>query len=223
VITKIRNAKNLVIAGRFGEFFFELCKIVPFGAVVYVNFYFIQWAHKPTKIRARPLPGDCRLITRPYSEALLEKIRADIPHNLETVLYRAQDKEAETRVICIEKDETIIAVMFVMYDRCVISPSGRKLEFEDERVITCFNVYIKPEFRLKGLFQHLYREVLDLAISHGDCQVFGEIHFLNKSSILSHYRLGFRVFENVHYIQLFRRKFFFEGKKRFWCVENYEP
>lgn len=216
---RIKTAAELLKKRRYNEFFFELCKVIPFNLIVYSNFYFVKCDTLADKIKIKPLDKKYKIFIEDFNYDLLERIKKELPHNLETVYYRLEKKEDKTKIIIIEHNDRIVAIMFFLYDSSVPSPSGYFLGFNKEKVLTCYDVYIDHKYRFKGLHLHLFSSAFEISKAFGNPGLYGEIHFLNKNSILSHHRLGFYVYKNIHYIQILGKKYFFEGSKKFWCVK----
>ncbi len=215
---KIKNTFSLLVRRKYQELFYVVAQNIPFQVLSYTNFYFIKCDKLDVSYMKRALNTEYKIYLDKFTPKLLDRIREELPQDLSTVNYRIIGREDKTNVIFIEHKGRIVANMFLLLDNCVPSPSNINLYFADQKVVTCYGVYLESKYRLQGLHVHLLKKAHEFSATHSDSSLYGEIHFLNKNSILSHYKVGFNVYRNVHLFIFFGRKFFIDGKHKFWCV-----
>jgi len=214
LIHKLKKGCDLLRNKKYKVLLFEVHQYIPRNIFRYNHFYFVRCEKFSGLKSIRPLNDKYNLSVHDLSYDLLERIKVELPYNMDTVYYRVRNREEKTKVITIVLAEKIIGVQFVLFDTQVPSPSGYDLHME-RPVVTCHGMYVHPDYRNKGLHIHTLVTSFDLSRQFGTPGLFSEIHFLNRNSILSHKRIGFDVYKNVHYIQILGKKVFFEGKKKF--------
>lgn len=212
IIGKINKALKLLVHGEYRLLLFRLLSFIPPHLFCYDNFFFVYCESNSVQKLIRPLPPKYSIIIHDFNYNLLERIKQQLPHNLDTVYYRLPQHEEKTKVITIEYKNTIIALQFILFDAKVPSPSHYNLKI-DKNVVTGYGIFIHPDHRNKGLFYHLFNSAFDLSTRFGSPGIYAEIHSLNRISILAHKRMGFKLYKNIHYIELFRKRIFFESSK----------
>ena len=88
------------------------------------------------------------------------------------------------------------------------------------RATWVFRTYIHPDYRLKGYHIYLMQKAFELSKQNGPAGLFGDIHYLNENRIKSHARLGFRPFKDIHCFRVFKKRFYIESQKSFWCARK---
>ncbi len=192
---------------------FEMTKRVPGSLFLYNKFYIVH-CDRPRNLGVmRRLGSDYIMRTEEFSYELLDRIQKELPQNLETVYYRARGRERKTKSLYIEYCNKIIADCFILIDNEIPSPSGYVLNMKQKKVTSCYGIFVEPRHRMRGLFLNLIKAAYDLSVENDAPGLYGEIHFLNRLSLLSHIRAGFKVYRHVNYIRIRNRVFFFESKK----------
>jgi predicted ATP-grasp superfamily ATP-dependent carboligase len=215
---KIKRIVSLLVKHKYQELFYVIAQKVPFQFLGYTNFYFIKCDKLNAGHMKRALHTEYKIYLEKFTPQLLDRVERELPQDLSTVHYRIIGREDRTNVIVIEHKGKIVANMFLLLDNYVPSPSNINLHFADRKVVTCYGVYLQSKYRLQGLHVHLLKKAYEFSATHSDSSLYGEVHFMNKNSILSHYKIGFNVYRNVHMFIFFGKKFSINGKNKFWCV-----
>jgi GNAT superfamily N-acetyltransferase len=149
-------------------------------------------------------------VVEDFSADLLDRIRAELPQDLDPVEYRARRSDSKNVAVYVEHRGRIVASSFAMFDRRIISPSGYELEM-DRVAPFVYGAFISPPYRLKGLHLHMLAGAYGLSEELGSPELFGEVQYMNTRSLRSYRKAGFDVYRSVRYVQLLGRKFFFES------------
>lgn len=219
---KTIKAFNLLKGKKYHEFFFNLLEKIPYSVFRYNSFYLLYCRELKNQKLIRPLGQNYRVVVEPFNYPLLERLKRELPQDLETVYYRARGREAATHAIYVEYVNQIVSSSFAQHHRTIISPSGYELSL-NQMAVQVFGVFIDPRYRLKGLHLHMLKAAYTLSREYGVPGLYGEIHYMNRNSLFSYNKLGFEAFKNIQYIQIFGKKRFFGGKPEFWHIFKKQP
>lgn len=217
---QIKKAFKLLKEKEYQIFIYKLLDRVPYSIFRYNNFYIMHCREISNKRLFRPLGNEYKLIIKEFSYELLDRIRKELPQDLETVYYRAKGREWQTKAIYIEKSGKIVSTCFVLFDSKIPSPSSYVLDMGGRVVVSCYGIFVGPKFRMKGLHFHMLNAAFDLSSEVGTPGLYGEIHYMNKNSLVSHLKIGFEVYKNIKYIKLFGKIFFYEDVPELWFMKR---
>jgi len=73
----------------------------------------------------------------------------------------------------------------------------------------CFDGFVRPEYRMRGLFVYLMGGVRKDLLSQGYVTQYGETDNRNMSSLNTHLRVGYKIFWRVPFISILGLKIYF--------------
>jgi len=82
------------------------------------------------KLKMRTLCNDYKIFVSSFSYNFIERLKKELPYNLDPVYFRAFGREDKTNVIHIEKSGKIIACSFLLCDRTIPSPGWIYAEYQ---------------------------------------------------------------------------------------------
>lgn len=146
-----------------------------------------------------------------------KKIESDLDINRNNIDLQSQGESGPGYIVKITNGSRCKAVTFLKYVEQIKSPSGYKLKVQGP-VPYIYGTYIHPKYRMKGYFVNLYEAVFKYIQNSGDSCLYGEIHYLNRGSLLSHHKLGFNALKDVQFVSFFTRRLFWTKESDFWCL-----
>lgn len=207
---KIYKLRSALKNKEYKEFLYLFLKFTPFGFIVrFSQFYIVKCEEFTANKLLRPLSGEFSTVIEDFSEQLLNKINTEIPHDLGAMKYRLKKSGDKFKVIMIKHLGTVIAMEFISLDKTMYSPSGYVHDFSGAPLVGLYDEFINQNYRLKGLHIHLIKSAFDFSKKHGLGGVFGEIHSLNKNSLNSHMKLGFKIDKKVTLLRIIGFKILF--------------
>jgi GNAT superfamily N-acetyltransferase len=191
-LARMDKARALLRQGQYAELLDQVSsRLLPAGNPLLYWDRFVIVALAPGQAR-RPARVD-----RTPVAATVEDIEAMSRARPErAALYRRRLDEGQ-RCFVIREDGQIVARQWVVGDRPVHETnSGLRFVPPVRPALWCHDIFVEPAHRKRGLFAALMWSTLERE-SERRPHLYGEIHFLNQSSIRAHLGLGHRIIRTV--------------------------
>jgi len=152
------------------------------------------------------IKGDeIKLITRNYKDYEIRFATeadagnmAHVESEKEKALHRL--KRGDTCAI-VEKDGQIVSISWAATGRLYNRYAGSIIDTGEDGFYL-YGVYSVPEVRMKGFFASCFKLQFEHHLKQGRTTKFGAIEVLNKNSIRTHHRLGFKTVGETYCITI---------------------
>jgi GNAT superfamily N-acetyltransferase len=213
---KIKKILSLIMSGNLNVLWYRLLEIIPEKLFIYDRFYFVFF-HKKNFRKVRNLSNRCKLKILDFTDVEVGRIKQDLDINIAIIRFQVIGAVETPKIIRLDLDGRCIAVAFLKKVNELKSPSGYCLDLGKDFFVTWFfGLYVHPDFRLRGYHANLISCAHEFNQKNGLNGLYGEIHYLNKNSISSFMRLGFKIYKSINYLKIFKRKYFWESKGDFF-------
>jgi hypothetical protein len=107
------------------------------------------------------------------------------------------------RCFVIREEGRIVARQWLVSDRPVFhTNAGLRFTPPQRPALWCHDIYVDPTHRMRGHFVALMLNALSLTVDGRRPHLYGEIHFMNQTSIRAHLSFGYRVLRTVTVVSL---------------------
>ncbi len=216
--TKLKKIKKLIRKKEYLFLFRMMLNVFPSRFIFYDRFYFVRCHNLHAKnFRKLKFPFELGMVD--FSQKELKRIAKDLEINIPVINFHVAGKENQTKIIRIKRNNRDVAVCFLMEVNELRSPSGYVFPFEDKKSgIWIFGTFVSPQYRLRGLHVYLIQKAYRYGKERGFDGLYGEIHYFNRESIMSHLRIGFESYKNMNYLKIVKKRIYWESDRDFWCI-----
>lgn len=206
---------NLCKKKDFAALGYLLLSVIPDTIFKYDQFYFIKSEKIPETFLNVTVCSGMNVRIVDYSRKELDKIKKHLDIDEAIISFQSQKREEHTKIIVIVNHEGVpVAVSFTTKVRKLRSPSGYTFDLGENTYGTwSYGNYVHPDYRRRGALGLLMVTAHKLSRQEGRNTLYLEIHYLNRSSLAAHERVGFSIFKHIHYVKLFQKKYYFERRK----------
>lgn len=146
-------------------------------------------------------------------QLLIDRLKKEFPHKATRFTRRIN---AGDQCYVTLKDDDISGYAWIREADVYDTNSLWRYRPQERDAFWAFDMYIKPQYRLQGVFIFLEGSLYELYKQKGYTSILGETPYTNEKALKSNMRNGFEVICEVRYISILGLKIYIEN----WLKEN---